>query len=234
MGRDCSSVPSRVLEREPDADRRRSPAPVARDARRQPGVSVQRREHGLDVDEGRLQLDHEQRSRGRMPGEPVDHATFPIDRVRHLGDGDPVVQRPEQPGHDLVERGMSRIDQLVRVHAAPAQLHLERGIESAGMSVEVLDRRTACLAGLVAADRGCRHAAPSRDIHKPLPSLDADRAESSAEADQVHAPIVADAAYRGLTRGRPGRGLRLGHQHQPAPTRPSSAGLSTAFSRGDR
>ncbi len=56
----------------------------------------------IDVGDVRLQLDDEEHSRARVPGEDVDDSALAIDRKRDFGLGDPVGKSAERPRDQFV------------------------------------------------------------------------------------------------------------------------------------
>jgi hypothetical protein len=72
VGRHASPVRARVEDHERDADRRRLAAALSGDARRQPPLPIERPEQLVDVDDGRLELDDQERGGPLVPSHDVD------------------------------------------------------------------------------------------------------------------------------------------------------------------
>ena len=103
----------------------RSPAkPLTRDVRRQPELLVVLAQRGLDRDQLRLHLNHEQRLRTHMPSEEIDGAALAEDRVRHLR-ADLPAPPGEVAGNRPDQRGVSLVEQPVQEAALPP--HIEPG-----------------------------------------------------------------------------------------------------------
>ena len=97
------------------------PALLDRDLDREPTLPVGRADQLVDVGDVRLELDDEQRTSARMPGEDVDDAALAVDRERDLGRGDPCRQVAESPGDGLVQSRVTGVEQPIEVAGAPSR-----------------------------------------------------------------------------------------------------------------
>ena len=87
--------------------RERIPATSCNDPWREPALPIQGPDQLVDVDDVRLQFDHEEGASTWMPRDDVDDAPFRVDREGHLRRKDPVRELSWEPADDqLMERRM--------------------------------------------------------------------------------------------------------------------------------
>src|SRR4029079_8931750 len=84
----------------------------------------------IDVDDVSLELDHEDRPTTGMPRDDVDHAAFPIDRVRDFRGENPRRKLLGEPSSDeFMELRVLRVQQAVEVSSAPPRYEIDTDVE---------------------------------------------------------------------------------------------------------
>ena len=186
MGLGATAVRSSIRYEQADTDGRGIPSQVQPDPQREAALSVKRAKQLSDVDDLRLELDHEQGSPLRRPGKKVDDATLAPDRERHLGANRPAeVAKPG--GNDLGKLGVAGVDQPVEVAATPSDRLLEPYFERGRYRPERGHRQPADIAALHARYRGRGDARQASHVSLPQAAPDPDRADPRTEPEVVHA-----------------------------------------------
>ena len=152
----------RVRDDQPLADGQRIPTAVPRDLGGETLLAVHRAEQLVDVGDGCLELDDEQRAGGLMPGEDVDDAALAVDREGHLRGEYPLGELVGEPPCDqLVQLGVPGVEQPIQVAGPPTGVDVDPDVERSGDAPDVVQAHRADVTALHPADPGLRHAAPS-------------------------------------------------------------------------
>lgn len=148
----------------------------------------ERRQLGLD-------LDHQQRPAGSMPGEDVDRSSLPAHRKCHLRRRFPT-EVGQQARHPTDDRGVALVHQSIDLAAAPSNHDNDLGVERPAVPPELLD--VAHAPALGARDVVLRQA--GRQCYVDLPPAEAmsQCAQNSTDPLVIHARMVTSAAYRTL------------------------------------
>ena len=118
-------------------------------------LAVEVRERRLEVRDGGLDLDDQQRPDLGVKGEDVDRAAFPVLAEGHLCPGDPAFSR-QQPEDALDDRGMPLVAQPVQRFALPVHPHRQPRSERRGHSQQDGKGDSLCVAALDGRDRRAR------------------------------------------------------------------------------
>src|SRR3989304_5177846 len=172
----------------PPRARGRAPAARAGGGGGEPALAVKGAHDLLWIDDLRLQLDDQQRARGDMPGQDVNHAALPIDGERHLRRELPAADPLEKLRHALVHCRVAPVHEPVPLHAPPPWHEVEADLERRGDLVERRQRHLGCEPAL---DPGNRRAGDAgRGCHVVLaPALaQPNSAADDPEALEVHGP----------------------------------------------
>src|SRR5262245_60157549 len=106
------------------------PTTIADDLANEPPLLSDFPDQLVDIHDVGLELDHEDGASAGRPGDDVDDATLPVDRVRHLRREDPGRQLlPEPSSHELVELRMPGIQQSIEIAGAPARHEVDADVE---------------------------------------------------------------------------------------------------------
>ena len=120
----------------PHADSDGIPTVIPGDLPGDSTTDIHRRHQVVDVDDPRLELDDEQRSRRRVPGDDVDHASLTVSGKGNLGKREPAPDLAEPPERSLVHQRVPTIDQAVKIGAAPAEQPFEPSVEDSRQCAE--------------------------------------------------------------------------------------------------
>lgn len=104
-------------------------------------------QRGLEVKNPGLDLDHEERSRRRVPGQKVNGSALSVSAERELGQQIPA-RTVQDPGACIGQLGVSPIEQPIHLPTAPTRLEVEldahRGRDRA-QGVDGQTRQLSCL-----------------------------------------------------------------------------------------
>jgi hypothetical protein len=110
------------------ADATLPPTQGLRDIRLQPSLAIHARDHVLQINQRRLELDHEQRSGRRVPREDVDRPALAVSGERDLRPSLPAGFR--EPGDNcLAKGGVSAIQEPIKVATAPPHAQIYTSVE---------------------------------------------------------------------------------------------------------
>ena len=131
------ATPVRVAARDddPDRDRRRriswaDPAAIDGDPDGVAPFAIDGPDKLVDVGDVGLELNHQEGSQPRMPGEDVDDPALAVDRERHLGLQDPLWELfGEVAGDQLVKLGVPGIQQTIEIPGAPPSREVDPDLE---------------------------------------------------------------------------------------------------------
>lgn len=129
MALDAPPVRLAVSDDQPESDCRANPPSLARDCPSQAALSIGRPKKFVDIDDLRLEFDHEKGSRCGMPGQNVYDAPFAIDVEGHFGRDQPAGQPAEGHCHRLVERGVTSIQEAIQFPALPSDYEIQLASE---------------------------------------------------------------------------------------------------------
>lgn len=162
--------------------------PLARggDLGSQPDLPIEGPKHLRDIDDLGLELDNEEGASPGMPGEGVDHASFAVDRERHLRRELPVTNPREPSGEGLMERGMARVHDPIELAAAPAKGVVGPGVERQRGGHDLRHRQAIREAALDPRDVGFRHARARRQLGLRPTDADPQRSKRGPEPMGVH------------------------------------------------
>lgn len=141
-------------------------------------ASVAVRDHGLD-------LGHEERQRGLVPGEDVYGPALAVNPERHLGANVPA-RIPEQAGHQLDEAGVVLVQQSIKSLALPAQANVDTSPESSGNPRKHLEREATAEASFDPRNDRLADAGGRAEVDLALAAAHAQCPDASTEADHVH------------------------------------------------
>jgi len=176
-------------------DAYRSPAASSGDLLDVPDLSVEGREHRLDIrNHGR---------RGWMPGEDVEGAALAADRIRDLWDDVPTGP-PEQEQHVLHEAGVIGIEKPVGRLALPIDADEGPSIERRSDSGDRVQPHAPGPASLDPGDERLRNRGALSKIDLAPSLVHSDRSNDATYANDVHRRRVANPRYPALI----GRSLR--------------------------
>ncbi len=153
-----------------------------------------------DLDDLRLQFDHQQHPSDRMPGQDIDDPAFAVHRKRDLRFDHPAVQRREHVGHGFMHSRMTRIEEPRKVGSVPPHHRIEPRAESARYPAQGPERKRCRFASLEPAHHRCRDARSGGEVRLPPPFSDPDRPQCRPDTLVIHRLEDADgglpAAYR--------------------------------------
>ncbi len=190
-----ASVRRRVGDEDPTADRCRLPSALASDHAGDPTVSIDGRHQVLDVHDGRLELDDQERPAARMPGEDVDDATFAVDGERDLGAVHPSREPSEHPGDCLVQRGVAGTEQAVELASAPPGNHVNPDVERRSHPSQCLHGHLVEMSTLDQRDHPSRDPGRSGHILLAPAATDTNGPKRRANPLIFHPSIMAKGAY---------------------------------------
>ena len=184
---------------DPNPDGYWIPAVVLGDLPRDPTTDIHGRHQIVDVDDPRLQFDHEEDPRRRVPGNDINDASLAVCHKGDLGQREPSSDVPEPPEHGLVHQCVAAIYQSVQVGAAPAEHPLEPSIEDTCHSTHVAERNVIQAAGFDPHDDPTRDSCGHRDIRLSKPPAEPKGSECRADALVLHRGSLAGQPYLRLT-----------------------------------
>jgi len=117
----------------------RRPAALLADASGESDLPIERPDHGLDVRDDGLHLDHEERGARCVPGENVDRAALAVPAEGDLDRDDPA-QLVEQSDDLVDERRVRGIEQPIQALAVPPNANVEIGAQGGARCVDVGER----------------------------------------------------------------------------------------------
>ena len=187
MRRDPGPIgPSRGNDH-PTRNSRRLPAAFLGDLAGEPPLPVERSHQLVDVGDVRLQLDDQERSPARMPGDDVDDAPLAVDRERDFRRELPGRQRVPEPGGDRVmERRVAGVEQRSRSPARHRGEEVDSNIERGRDGSHGAKRQGVEVTSFEARDRGIGNAGPRRQVPLTPAATVADRPDRRAETSIVH------------------------------------------------
>ncbi len=116
MARQSRAVRPAGRHDHPDRHRQRIPAAFTGDLPRESTPPTHLADQDVDVNDVRLQLDHDQGALARMPRQDIGHASLPEDRERDLRIQEPARQVLGEPARDrLVQSGMPTVDETIEI-----------------------------------------------------------------------------------------------------------------------
>ena len=212
--------PSATID--PDRHGLGHPAEPGRDLCCEPALPVDCADEVIDVDDVRLELDHEQGAMTGMPGQDVDDATLAVDRERRLRSERPSRQViPEHPGNQFMQLRMPGIEQSVQVAGTPSGDQIHPDIERSRHLADRLERQLVHVAALDPRHRRPRHIRRGREVDLPptLPEPDGPHDRSRSEGRPSTGWSPATVIQRVLGRSPP-----INPRARPPSTGTSSAG----------
>jgi hypothetical protein len=162
------------------------PAAICRDPDREPSLPVERADEFVHVDDGCLELDHNDRTCGRVPGEKVDDASLAVDRERDLPRCGPT-RLASDPGRDpLAQCRMPGADDAFELATGRSRQELQADAKLRRDSAKGGQRHSIHVAVLQARHDGRRNAGLLRKIALAKTALDASSPERQTELKVVH------------------------------------------------
>jgi len=144
MGSQARPVRSSRGKDDPDGHELRLPASCLRHLPYEPALPVDTTDEVVDVDDVRLEFDHEDGTAPGMPGKDVDDPTFSIDRERDLRFEDPFrVFVAEHPRDVLMKGRMPGIQEPIEITRPPTTNEIDPDIQGRGDPPDRLERQRA-------------------------------------------------------------------------------------------
>jgi hypothetical protein len=125
---EAPTVRRRLAEYNPAAHRCRAPPSFGGHLWRQAPIAVDTPDQALDVDDRRLQLDHQEGTRSAVEAEDVDDTPLTVDRERRFGNDEPFGPS-EVARNDLVEGRVTSIQHPIQIAAAPPRVPSQPDLE---------------------------------------------------------------------------------------------------------
>ncbi len=174
------------------------PAELARNVRGKSRLHVEAAEQLLGIDERSLDLDHEDDPLCGMVGEQVESAavTVPIE-ADFASDDPPEPLQPSRPHGG--QRGVVGVQQPVDVLPLPADVPIERQVDSCGDHPSRADRQPAHVSAFHEGARGRSHAGRLCQVDQPPPTAVTPSANCLAESAVIHGSMMPMPDYPALT-----------------------------------
>lgn len=175
------------------------PPTLASDACGQARLAIHDAYQLLDINDQRLDLDHQQRPSPRMPRQQIDPAALSVDRKGDLGCDLPA--EPKQPPRDRVfKRRMSGVEKSVELTSPPAGNEVDANVEDGGGATEAVHGNAADMASLD--DRYLRtgDSCPSGNVNLAPILPNSHRSKCGPNSLIAHPRRIATGTYRALIR----------------------------------
>lgn len=199
MSRDSAPRRSIIRDDEQPADGNRRPVELTGYSAAKPNLPVERAQHGLEIRDDGLDLDHQQDGTAWMAGQDVDGPALAVDGKRDLGGASPA-QRPH-PAHDLLDQAcMVGIEKAIDCLAIEVETNKRSSAEAGRDPFEGANCHPVRAATLEACDQGLRDAGCAREVELPPPPAPPEGAYPSAETNRIHRATMASTASPPITR----------------------------------
>lgn len=196
MGTDPSPVGVVLRQDDPRRHARRVPTTRTSDLRREAPLPIDSRQQLLDIDELRLELDHEEHPTPRMPREDVDRASLSIDRERDLGLVRPPAVPFEMPCELIVHLGVTRGEQPVELATPPARSDVQQDPKDAADRAKGRESDPVQLSTLDPRHHRLRDVGSTRDVGLGQARPDTNHPECATDAEVIHPARMTGRGYR--------------------------------------
>jgi hypothetical protein len=183
---DVPPVRHRVAEQDAGANRGSLPPACSGDRRSQSAVSVDGADEILNVDQLRLQLDHEQGATDWVEGEDVNDAPLAVDGERRLRRDQPSAQTHESARERLVHGRVACVHGTRQFAASPAEVESDIRLDGRRDPGDQLKPQSPDVTALDTGHRDLGRARACGHVGLAKAEPDADAPQRGAELDGIH------------------------------------------------
>ena len=176
----------RVANNQPRVHGSGRPAATCRNSSCKPSLPVERADEFVHIDDGRLELDHHERTGGLVPGKEIDHASLAVDGEGDFRDRHPTGLASDPGRNSLAQCSMPCAHDAVEFAAGRSRDEFQADAELRRDSAKRAQRRSIDVAMLQTRHERGRDSRLHRKIALTQTTLDASRPERQAELKIVH------------------------------------------------